>query len=163
LEDEEFNPLEDILYAKKNRSNQPNQPNQFNKKLVRTNTSFHILQNIASGFRTYSKFTGKTVGACVEEAFLEYMRNHPVDQVTLQVTKDMRSFLPSLADKLKLKMVKNNLSKRLQVTIRLHQRGNDADIQFNLDVFQKAIQKALRIKNPDPELTDLLRRCDEYL
>ena len=163
MSDEEFNPLEDILYAKKNQPNQPNQPNQLNEKLVRTNTSFHMLTNIASGFRTYSKFTGKTVGMCVEEAFIEYMRNHPVDQVTLQMTKDMRSFLPSLADKLKLKMVKNNLKNRLDVTIRLHQRGNDADIQFNLNPFQKAIKKALRIKNPDPELTELLRKSEEYL
>lgn len=163
MEDGEVNPLEDILYSIKKQPNQPNQPNQLNEKLVRTNTSFHMLANIASGFRKYSKFTGKTVGMCVEEAFIEYMRNHPVDQVTLQMTKDMRSFLPSLADKLKLKMVKNNLSKRLEVTIRLHQRGNETDIQYNIDIFQKAIKKALRIKNPDPELTELLRKSEEYL
>jgi len=163
LRDGEVNPLEDILYSKKNQPNQPNQPNQFNDKLIRTNTSFHILPSIASGFRSYSKFQSKTVGGCVEAAFIEYMQNHPVDQVTLQVTKDMRSFIPSLSDKLKLKIIKNKLSKRLEVTIRLYQRGNEYDIQDNLEVFQKIIEKALRIKNPDPELTELLRKSEEYL
>lgn len=163
MSEDEFNPLADILYSKKNQPNQPNQPNQFNDKLIRTNTSFHMLPNIASGFRAYSKFTNKKVGACVEAAFLEYMRNHPVDQVTLQVTKDMRSFLPSLSDKLKLKIIKNKLREKLDLTIRLYQKGNEYHIQDNLESFQKLIEKALRIKNPDPDLIELLRKSEEYL
>ena len=159
MSDEEFNPLEDVLYAKKNQSNISIR----SIILERKNISVYMYPNIYKAFSQYSKFTGKIKAVCVEEALIEYMRTHPVDQVTLQVTKDMRSFLPSLSDKLKLKIIKNKLGKKLDLTIRLYQKGNEYDIQDNLESFQKIIEKALRIKNPDPELTELLRKSEEYL
>ena len=122
-----------------------------------------MLPQIAQGFRTYAKFTENKVGVCVEEALIEYMRNNPVDQVTLNVTKDMRSVLPTLADKLKLKIIKNNLSDKLELMKRLHQIGNESKIKEHLPSFQKIIEKALRVKTVDNELTDLLRQSEEYL
>jgi len=156
---DEINPLKSIIYNKEKRSNQPNQPNQ----IKRSNCSFHMLPQIAQGFRTYAKFTENKVGVCVEEALIEYMRNNPVDQVTLNVTKDMRSVLPTLADKLKLKITKNNLSDKLELMKRLHQIGNESKIKEHLPSFQKIIEKALRVKTVDNELTDLLRQSEEYL
>ena len=156
---EEVNPLTSIIYNKEKRSNQPNQSNQ----IKRSNCSFHMLPQVAQGFRTYAKFTGNKVGVCVEEALIEHMRNNPIDQVTLNVTKDMRSVLPTLADKLKLKIIKNNLSDYLELMKRLHQIGNESKIKEHLPKFQKVIEKALRFKKGDKELTELLRQSEEYL
>jgi len=122
-----------------------------------------MLPQIAQGFRTYAKFSGNNVGVCVEEALIEFMKKYPVDQVTLNVTKDMRSVLPTLADKLKLKIIKNNLSDKIELMKRLHQIGNETKIKEHLPAFQKIIERALRVKKLDNELTELLRQSEEYL
>ena len=161
-EDEEVNPLEDIIYNRKNQSNQPNQPNQLDQ-YNRTNTSFHLRPRVANSLRRYSRFTDKTVGECVEAAFIEYMQNHPVDQVSLSVTSDIRSILPSLKSRMKNKIILKQLEDTLKVTIRLHQKGNDYDIRKHYPTFRKAVEKALRVKKPDEDLLNILRRCEDYL
>ncbi len=161
-ENDEVNPLKDIIYNRKNRSNQPNQPNQLDQ-YNRTNTSFHLRPHVANAIRKYSRFTDKTVGECVEAAFIEYMQNHPVDQVSLSVTSDIRSILPTLKSRMKHKIVRKQLEDTLKVTIRLHQKGNDYDIRTHYSTFRKAVEKALRVKKPDEDLLNILRRCEDYL
>lgn len=163
MKDEEFNPFKNILYRKKNSPTQPTQPTQLVKKLQRSNKSFWVLPNVADGFRQYARFTDKTFGECVEDAFIEYMRNHPLDQVSLSITKDIREVLPNLADRLKGKIFKNRLSDKLELIIRLHEIGNEHEIKRNLPDFQKAVEKALKVKNPDKGLLDLLRESEDYL
>jgi len=156
---EEVNPLTNIIYNKKNRSNISNISNMLERKSF----SVYMYPNIYKSFVEFSKFTGKTTAECHEAALLEFMRNNPVSQVTLQVTKDWSSVLPNLADKLKLKIIKNNLSDNLELMKRLHQVGNDSKIREHLHTFQKIIEKALRVKTIDNELTELLRQSEEYL
>lgn len=158
-EEEEINPLSNILYRKKNSPNIPNRPN----RLGRSPTSFWILPNIAEGFREYAKFTGKSIGECLESALIEYMKNNQVQQVTINVTKDMRSILPNLNNRLRQKITKNQLGEKLDLIIRLHEIGNEHEIQRNHPNFQKAVEKALRIKRPDKELIELLKKSEDYL
>jgi hypothetical protein len=156
---EEVNPLTSIIYNKKNRSN----ISVISNMLERKSFSVYMYPNIYKSFAEYSKFTGKTTAECHEAALLEFMRNNPVSQVTLQVTKSWSADLPNLADKIKMKIIKNNLSDYLELMKRLHQIGNESNIKEHLPEFQKVIEKSLRVKNRDKELTELLRQSEEYL
>jgi hypothetical protein len=77
--------------------------------LQRTTCGFHILPSISKGFRTYSRFTGKSVAENVEAALLEYMRNHPVQQTSINITADLRAAFPDFRTSLKQKLAKDDL------------------------------------------------------
>ena len=158
----EINPLKNIIYNKKYSPNQPNQPNQ----LERSNCSFWILSHIARGFRTYAKFSGKTVGSCVEEALLEYMKNHPTDQVSLNLTVDMNSFIMDLDSRLKLKLLKIDLEKTISNIDRMQNNkirpGKPHQIQNQLRELHKLVKKAIPFSHY-PDIREILEKAEEFI
>jgi len=156
---EHSNPLRHIIYN--NNNNIPTQPTQ-PTQLGRSNISFWVLPNIAKGFRMYVKFTGKTLGVCVEEALLEYMKNHPIQQVTLNITKDMNSFVMDISTKLEYKLLKKDLEKRINIVARLSDSKNEIELQRQLKTLEKLIRKSLKFSS-DIEIKRLLEKAEKYI
>lgn len=172
-------PLKNIIYNKKNALNRSVQPNQ----LTRSNCSFHILPHIARGFRTYARFSEKTLGECVEDALIEYMRNHPSDQVSLNLTMSMDSVIMDISSRLQLKLLKTDLKnkienvERLKAEYKLHKNQNtdlkqriksakltkaQTELQNNLKALNKLIKKAIPYATY-PDIKDLLEKAEEFI
>ena len=157
MRDIEINPLKNIIYNK-NQPTQPTQPNRLN----RNNCSFWMLPNIAKGFRTYSKFSGKSIGECVEEAFLEYMKNHPLEQVSLNVTTDMRTVFQDISTRIEMKLTINELQKILDLLYKYDKIGNTLDYEQELKKLQKTVRKAIKF-SANPQMRTLLEKAEEFI
>lgn len=154
----EVNPLKHILYRKNSKPTQPTQPSQLGRK----NESFWMSPNIARGFRSYSRFTNQPVGVCVEEALIEYMQNHPVQQVSLSVIRDLRSIVPSLQTRLRTKILKRRIRHVLNILTRLEQNSTGNPDEFRRQL-HKLVLQATKIRSPEPSLLELLGEAEDHI
>ena len=159
--EEEINPLRNVYLEKKNRSVITDITDITDRKSL----SFYISSRIAKAFKTYSRLTGKALYWCAEEAFLEYMRNHPIPQVSLTVAMDFRSFLPDLGTRLKSKILKEQLTRLLDIISRVSQdKDVSEDVKFKLrKQLQGLVLQAVKVHPPDEELMAVLKDVEELL
>jgi hypothetical protein len=92
---------------------------------------------------------------------MEYMRNHPLPQVTLSVVQDLKAFAPDVKDRLR-----NKIIKKLRVAMATLRRIRESG-RGDQHVFRKQLQKlalqATNLKKPDSELLELLREAEQLL
>jgi hypothetical protein len=129
--------------------------------LSRNPTSFYISKNIASGWRQYCHVNGRHTHELTEEAFIEYMRNHPLPQVSLSVTQDLASYAPTMRDRLRNKILKEKITNVLVTLRRVKESGKGEGI-FRRQL-QKLVLQATNLKRPDDELIELLRDVEKFL
>ena len=155
-------PLTPIRYNKNNRSNQSNLTNLINDKLLRSNFSFYLSKNLNSAWRQYCRLSGKDGCWLVEEALLEYMRGHPLPQVSLSVTQDLAAYAPDVRDRLRNKIIKEKI-RNVMATIRRVQASGRGEVSVFKKQLQKLVLQATNLKKPDSELLDLLRDVENLL
>jgi len=154
-------PLNNIIIGKKKSSNLTNLTNLTNDKLIRVNTSFYLSADLNREWRRYCRLSDKDGCWILEEALLEYMRSHPVSQVTLNVTQDLAAYAPDLQTRLRNKILRDKISSLMDLIRRIQETGRgDAD-SFRKQL-QKLILQATKMRRPDQELLDLLKEA-EYL
>ena len=155
-------PLAPIRYNKNNRSNQSNLTNLINDKLSRSNFSFYLSKNLNSAWRQYCRLSGKDGCWLVEEALLEYMRGHPLPQVSLSVTQDLAAYAPDVRDRLRNKIIKEKI-RNVVVPIRKVQASGRGEAGVFRKQLQKLVLQATNLKRPDDELLELLKDIESYL
>jgi hypothetical protein len=155
-------PLTPIRYNKNNRSNQSNLTNLINDKLLRSNFSFYLSKNLNSAWRQYCRLSGKDGCWLVEEALLEYMKGHPLPQVSLSVTQDLAAYAPDVRDRLRNKIIKEKI-RNVVATIRRVQVSGRGEVSVFKKQLQKLVLQATNLKKPDSELLELLRDVENLL
>ena len=108
-----------------------------------------------------------------ETAYLEYMKNHPLPQVKLNLTQDLKAALNALTDveeidrRITNKQHKERIRARIAFIRKLqieNMRGDrDQAIAAQREMLLKNVQKALKAKHTDDELVQLLREAEELL
>jgi len=155
-------PMTPIYINKKNRSNLTNLTNLTNGKLSRTNVSFYLSTNLNTAWRQYCRLSGKDGCWLIEEAFVEYMRNHPLPQVSLSVIQDLAAYAPTIHDRLRNKILKEKIISVSATLRRIRDSGKG-----NQEVFKKQLHKlvlqATNLKRPDEELIELLKQIENLL
>ena len=155
-------PLTPIRYNKNNRSNQSNLTNLINDKLLRSNFSFYLSKNLNLAWRQYCRLSGKDGCWLVEEALLEYMRGHPLPQVSLSVTQDLAAYAPDVRDRLRNKIIKEKI-RNVMATIRRVQASGRGEAGVFRKQLQKLVLQATNLKKPDSELLELLREVEDFV
>lgn len=156
---EYLNPLNNIIYGKKNQCIVSDTSDTLHQKLLRVEQCFRLNPNISRAFREYAKVKGGKLGFVVESALIEYMQNHPIPQIRLTISQEITDYQPELKNNLKLGMAKQELRHALN----LLQDKDPRIIRENLPRLKKAINKALNCRSSDEELTVMLERAGGYL
>jgi len=153
---EEYNPLTPIKYGEKKRSNITVRSNILERKTC----TFYAYPNIIDGFKRYARFTGKTLAECFEAALIEYMQNHPLSQVNINVTVDMRAVISSEKDELKAKI----LFEELQTLLSILERNDENTLAFRTTrkKLHKALIQAYDLKHAYPRLENLIEKGRQY-
>ena len=157
-EKEETDPLEIMVISKKTTPNQPVQPNQIN----RNNTSFHILPQIANGFRTYAKHTGKPVGECVEQALIEYMQNHPTPQIKLNIQQHQPNTNTDIQNRLRNKILTSRIQGTIQILRHLNKTKTGDKTYYQIQL-RKLVLQAASLRNPDEYLLRLMEEAEDFI
>lgn len=150
------------IYIDKNRSNLTNITNITNSKLSRSNVSFYLSTNLNVAWRQYCRLSGKDGCWLIEEAFVEYMRNHPLPQVSLCVTQDLIAYAPTIRDRLRNKILKDKITSVLTTLKRIRESGKGDQGVFRKQL-QKYVLQATSLKRPDHELIELLEEAELLL
>ena len=158
-------PLTPIYIDKKNRYNITDITVITEEKkstLTRSPTSFYISQNIAKGWRQYCQMSGKPTHELTEAAFIDFMRGHPLQQATLNLTQDLAAYAPDVKDRLRNKIIKEKIRSTMATLRRVQENGRG-----DTNVFRKQLQKlalqATNLKKPDSELLELLKEVEELI
>lgn len=151
----EFNPLSPIKYEKK-RSDISVRSDMLERKTC----TFYAYPNIINGFKRYTKFTGLQMSECFEKALIEYMQNHPVEQITLNVTMDLRSTIPTMKEELQASLLVDEIRVKLNILERNDERTY-AYVNARKDL-QKILLKAVDLQHVDPELEALFEKGRNY-
>ncbi len=155
-------PLTPIHIRKKNGSNITNITNITKGDLSRVITSYYLAGSINSAWRQYCRLSGKEGCWLLEEALLEYMRGHPLPQVSLSVTQDLAAYAPTIQDRLRNKILKEKIVNVSNTLKRVRESGR-GDQRVFVRQLQKLVLQATNLKRPDDELLELLRECEKLL
>lgn len=128
----------------------------------RKSTSFYIQPNIAKGFKTYAQLKGPSVATVIEDAFLEYMKNHPITQTSITIVKGLDNILPEYRKMLDIKLMKKDLQNAIDFLQRMRMRKAPAE-KDAWRRLERLMRRAVKNKIPDRELDELLRQAEELL
>lgn len=132
------------------------------KQLSRVTTSFYISSQINQGWRQFCRFSGQDGCWLIEEALLDYMRAHPLPQVTLQFTKNMSDYSTDLKKDMELTMAKQSLREQVNFIKGVSEKNPPGVRQF-LPRLRRAVKTSLKVHNRDEELTSLLESARRFL
>jgi len=120
-----------------------------------------MLPNIAEAFRIYAHKTPKlSVGRIVEQAFIEFMQSHPLEDVLIMVQQKFVDDIDSVQSRLEQKILCKEMDFCLVTLDRIEEKGIG-----DKDTFQErlivAVKQAIKIKNPNDTLIALMEKIDD--
>jgi len=157
-------PLTPIHIDKKNRSNLIDITDRLEreKKSDRVSVSVYLSKSIWGGWKNYCAHAGVPHHSVTESALIEYMRSHPLPQVTLSMVQDLKAFAPDVKDRLRNKIIKDKLRVTMATLCRIQESGR-GDQQVFRKQLQKLALQATNLKRPDSELLELLGEAEQLL
>lgn len=160
-----YNPLNNIIIDKKNEYVITEDYVITHRKKgepTRRANSFYLSENISDGWRRYCELTGESTYLLTEAAFIEFMQNHPIPQMSLNVTRDLITFGPTVKDRLRNKIITNKIQVTMKTLQRIQELGKGDEKKFR-DQLEKQILQATRLKRPDSELMSLIEEAEQLL
>jgi len=94
----------------------------------------------------------------VEEALIEYMKNHPLEGTPIVIQNQIKS---SINDKLKILQI-SLIEKPLRLYMTRLTDG-DGDPDFLRKNISKEVKRGIKIKTPPPEFLALLMEADKLI
>jgi hypothetical protein len=161
----DIHPLNNIIIGKKNRSVITDitvLTEDKKTELTRSPTSFYISQNIAKGWRQYCKMSGKPTHELTEDAFIEFMRSHPLPQATLNVTQDLVAYAPDVKTRLRNKILRDKIISIVSTLRRMEETGRGDKASFKQQL-QKLVLQVTNLKHPDADLMELLKEAEDLI
>jgi hypothetical protein len=149
------NPFTTTLLGEKIQSNITNITNLTTRELSRGNTSFYLSRDLSQSWRQYCKHSGADGCWLIEEALMEYMKNHPLQNVNLSVTQDLRSYTPSRNSEIKLEIAKQELREQVELISKVKQRDPNK-IRAFLPKLRRVMRKSVELNYQDEEMVELL-------
>ena len=160
----ENNPLFPIIIDKKNQYNIIDKYNILDqeKNKPRGTCSFYMSRSLYKGWCRYCELSGQKHNHLTEEALLEYMRNHPVPQVTLNVTQDLAAYAPDIKTRLRNKILRDKIGSVIATLHRIQETGRGDRTIFSQQL-QKLVLQATNMKHPDADLMELLKEAEDLI
>lgn len=157
-------PLNNIIIGKKNRSNLIDRRDRLEreKKLERATRSLYLSTNIFDGWKQYCACSGRPHHELNEAAFIEFMTNHPLSQVTLNVTQDLAAYAPDVKTRLRNKILRDKIGSVIATLHRIQETGRGDRTIFRQQL-QKLVLQATNLKHPDADLMELLQEAEDLL
>ena len=124
---------------------------------------FYINTSVAKAFKAYAKFhPHHNLADCLEGALLKYMRETPLDGVTLnmELVENIRD--KALGNRIEEKILVSEITRVLKLLNSIHEKGRNNYQRFFFEL-QGLLMKAIKIKNPSDDTIVLLERAEAYL
>jgi len=129
----------------------------------RTSICFYMKKSVAKAFKTYAKrHQSYSVADCIEYALIEYIKNHPLHDVSLNFKLVERIKGRVLHNRIEEKILSSEIARVLNLIDRRKGRGQKNNGQYVFEL-QDLLLKAIRLKDPGDATTNLLERAEGYL
>lgn len=129
----------------------------------RKTTCFYINTSVAKAFRTYARFHPHQILAdCLEKALLNYMKQNPLNGVTLNVELVEKIRDGALNGRIEEKVLSSEITRVLSIIDRRSEKGL-RDNSRNISDLHGLLLRAIKLKSPGHSMTMLLERAEGYL
>jgi len=128
----------------------------------RKSVSFHIRPSISKAFRVYCRaYPNKYGGELVEEAFITFMENNPLNNINLSIVNLIKTKREGAQKRLMYKRLTQLMTDKMNNldAIQISGRGNYDIVKEELG---KLVDKAVEIEIIDEDFETLLERAETY-
>jgi len=120
----------------------------------------HIDSSVAQGFTDYARLGKRKVGRVVEDALIEYMKNHPISDVQININQQVEKIVP-VQQSIKIRIFTEKIQKRLDIIKRIIEKEHNPS--NHVDELKCEILKLVDIPNLPESTIELLEEASTYL
>ena len=133
--------------------------NQSNSS-IRKNCSFHMDEGVAHSFRLFARrYPKKTLAELIELALIEFMENHPLEDVLIVIQQKFVEEIDTVQDRIEQKIICKELRFCMDTLDRIEETGRGDSDAFQ-DRLVTCLGQAIKIKNPNDTLIALMEKID---
>ena len=119
-------------------------------------------RDVALVFRRYAHMHTGSLAVCIENALLEYMQNHPLEDVNLTINHVTEKKLTEIQKRLEIALMYSEIKHLVEVLDRIQRTGLGNYKEFQYDLL-KALKPAIKLRTPSPKLIELLKEAEKHI
>lgn len=119
----------------------------------------YVSRSVIEGFIKYAKSTSEGVAHHLENALIEYVENHPLENKPILIQRQISSVLPRKLDYVNM----NLLEPQITSLVNKIREEPDAEMPELKSKLAKLIKKGVYIKHPSEEFASILEEAVKHI